>query len=212
MFENAFCVQNFLKNICYDDYYLWKEDFKHQVIIKAPLFVKQYNYIENLKAEEITTIRIAKYNGESETHSTDKGIANSEATTNGNSENVTTDESTATTKSSGDSKTKSSNFPYDIEKASNFESVNYMDAGAISENNGSSTTNSDGKSTSKGTTTQNSANSSSDERTGNINNYNKHTETVTGSPIEYGIKFIEIQKNIIQEFVDSFNEFFILLW
>ena len=91
--------------------------------------------------------------------------------------------------SKSDGKTKTSQFPQDI-NVSNFESVNYMDAGSISQNTNSST--------GSGET--------------------EHDETIKTEQTNYHdalarLEYYNNQElNVIDEFVKSLNLLFIQLW
>lgn len=106
------------------------------------------------------------------------------------------DKANSTTKgsSSGASKNKSSQFPQDIVNSNSFNSINYMDGGSATEtNNISESTN-----TSEGTRNA---------------KHNENTETVrTVNAFDRIEKYLELQLDVITDFVMSFNNLFMRIW
>lgn len=88
--------------------------------------------------------------------------------------------------SSASGNTKTSQFPQDIENSSSFGSINYMDAGTASDN----------KNTSSGKA--------------------KHVETAetlrTVNAFDRIEKYLDLQLDVISDFVRSFNNLFVRIW
>lgn len=99
-------------------------------------------------------------------------------------------------KTSSKGKTKSSQFPQDIEQSSDFDDIEYMDDGNASVND----------STSSSTNKSDSSGKSSD-----IDIFSEESSR-TVSPLERMEKYIELQRDVISDFVNSFDNLFIGLW
>lgn len=106
------------------------------------------------------------------------------------------DKANATTTGSGSTsgKSKSSQFPQDIVNSSSFDSINYMDGGNASE----------------------TSNSSKSSNTSDGSGRSKHvesSETVrTVNAFDRIEKYLELQLDVITDFVMSFNNLFMLIW
>lgn len=109
-------------------------------------------------------------------------------------EHADTAKSSTSATSSASGKTKTSQFPQDISTAASFNSINYMDAGSASDNSNksSSINTSDGNGTAK---------------------HNEHAETVrTVNAFDRIEKYLDLQLDVISDFVRSFNDLFIRIW
>ena len=155
-FETGFIIQNIERNICYNDSDLWLMALKNDLSIKAPLFVKKWQAIEQLKVSEIAKVR----------------------------ESETTGNATSKGKSENNSKGLSSNYPENIKRAGNLEDVRYLDSGTMNNSTGS-----------------NSAESETKQKT-----------IESGNNLDKMQLFFDMQKNIVQEFIDSFNNLFMKIF
>ena len=116
----------------------------------------------------------------------------SEGTINENRSDTATAELNAESNSNG--KSKSSQFPQDIATSGNFGNIDYMDAGNASENK----------------TTSKSKNMSSG--TGTTQHRDTRITTRNITKIEKLGEFLVLQQNIINDFVKSFSDLFMLIW
>ena len=188
LFEEKFIIKNLTENICYNDVDLFLLALKNDVEIKAPMFYKKYKAIEDLKESELTnggTI-IRESNRDTKRDATDTRTDEAESQTE------------SQTNASG--KTKNSQFPQKVVASTSLNDINYMDSGNASEND--STAESSNTSTSSGTGKHNE------------NGNDKFSEKVVNSisKFEHIEMFLNIQNDIITDFVNSFNNLFMQIW
>jgi hypothetical protein len=176
LFENKFIINYLTENIFCLDIDLFMLALQNDVKIKAPIFYNKYKAIEELKNADLTL--------------GDKTTVNRQL----DEEHEDTAKATTKASGSGTGKSKTSQFPQDIENASSFNSINYMDAGNASEtsNKSESSNTSDGSGTSKHV--------ESSETLRTVNAFDR---------IE---KYLELQLDIITDFVMSFNNLFMRIW
>lgn len=120
----------------------------------------------------------------------DKTTVNRHLTENDN------DKANSTTKgsSSGVNKNKNSQFPQDIVNASSFDSINYMDSGNSSE-------------------TKNKSESTNTSEGSRIAKHDENTETLSSGVVFDKLeKYLELQLDVITDFVMSFNNLFMRIW
>ena len=99
-------------------------------------------------------------------------------------ESETTGNATSKGKSENNSKGLSSNYPENIKRAGNLEDVRYLDSGTMNNSIGSS-----------------SAESATKQKT-----------IESGNNLDKMQLFFDMQKNIVQEFIDSFNNLFMKIF
>lgn len=168
LFETAFIIKNLEEDIYCLDVELFMLALKNDVQVKAPYYYKRFISMQELNDNDLTL--------------GDKIIRSGE--------NKNTSNASNSAESSASGKTKSSQFPQDINNAANFGSINYMDGGSASENIGKSSGKSNGE--------QNGSFSETTER--------------RVSRLERLQLYNELTREIITEFVNSFNNLFMQIW
>lgn len=173
LFERKFLLKNLEESIYCLDADLFILQLENEVKTLAPIYYEKYNAIAEL-------IKTGSMLGDTTRYTRELNEEHSDTAT-----------SDTSASSSGTNKSKSSQFPQDI-NASSFENVNYMDSGNISENKSSSS--SGNKSKSDGTA--------------------KHVETATthNVTIDKLERYLSLQLNVIEDFVNALNGLFMRIW
>lgn len=176
LFENKFMIDYLTENIYCLDVELFKLALKNDVLVKAPIYYNKYKAIEELKNTDLTL--------------GDKTVTKRQL----DEEHSDTAKSTTSASSTASGKTKTSQFPQDIENSSSFGSINYMDAGTASDNK----------------------NTSSSSNTSDGSGKAKHVETGetlrTVNAFDRIEKYLDLQLDVISDFVRSFNNLFVRIW
>lgn len=188
LFENKFMINYLRESIYCDDADLFILALENEVKIKAPIFYNKYKAIQELKNADLAL--------------GDRTVTNRDGsdtkTNNGSSSNTASAQTSGSTSESG--KTKTSQFPQDIVSSGSFSSIDYMDAGTASDNSGSSS----------GTSSSTSRTTNSDNSDGS---FVEHTETIhTVNPFDRIEKYMELQLDVISDFVLSFRNLFMRIW
>ena len=163
LFEKAFILNYLDESIYCLDVDLFKLNLENDVKIKAPLFYNKYKAVQELKNTELAIGDI------------DTSSRQSQA------------QSDTSAESSSTGKSKTSQFPQDI-NTNNFQNVRYMDAGSISDNENESK----------------SANISSMTET--VKN-SRNTDVI--NKLAY---YMQLENNVISDFVKSFRDMFMGIW
>lgn len=208
LFEEKFLIKNLQEDICFNDIELWLMALKNDVTIKAPIYYNRYKAIQELKASELGL-------GEKVTHDSERDInregtnkVNDTSSSNTHNESSSSAENSASSSSNG--KTKSSQFPQDIENATNFGSIRYMDGGTASQDSSSSSGSSSGSTS--GSSSGSSQTKSSGENTMDEKDVLHETTVREINKLDKINEYLSIQADIITEFVNSFNNLFMSIW
>lgn len=192
-------------NFDYEGDELFKRLFEEKFIIKNLTENICYNdvdlFILALKndVETKAPIYYKRYKAISELRESDLSLGDETthtSTREGSESRTDSANSETNSNTTANGKTKSSQFPQDIANADDFGAIRYMDGGNASEDK------STGKSTNKSSS----------------NGSGQHRETLTDkttrkiSPLDRMQTHLNLQADIITDFVNSFNDLFIQIW
>lgn len=192
LFETGFILWYLDENICFEDIEKWFMIFQNEVETKSPLFFARYEKIQALIDSDIKELGTDEVESEYSEENSGKHSQQDERTAHGYG------------KTSGDNVTRAlgSQFPYDIERAEDVFDVKHMDTGSLSDNESDIQTFTD--SVDRG--------NSNGENSGNKSGRNKTTHKQSGNILDRIEKYTAQQRDIITDFIKSFNHLFMLVY
>lgn len=192
LFETGFILWYLDENICYEDLEKWYMIFQNEVETKAPLFYARYEKLKALIESDIKELGTDETERIYSEENSGTHAENDERRGHGYSKNS----------SDTVSRVIGSQFPYDIAGAEDIGTVKHADSGSMSDNE------SDIQSFSDSTERGNRSGENAGEKSGT----DKITHKQSGNILDRIEKYNAQQRDVITEFIKSFNHLFVMIW
>lgn len=224
LFEDGFILRNLENSINTYDVSLWLYRLKNDIEIKAPLYYKKYEWLQDLLNEA----QISLQDGETiETDGNDKRSTITKDVTEGNQATKTTSETDTQTESKealnhtvdteNNHFAKNSEFPYDISN-SDFSAVKYAHDGQITKDDNQTDESNWNERKVNGTDDQTVNSETSAYGTTNGTKEDEGENHVVTKRNRYGNAidkindYLSLTNDVINDFIKSFDNHFMKIW